>query len=46
MVLAVTVAAVIVYAVRDYTGGPVYLSDVVAMYTVAVTHSPLTCGDV
>jgi signal transduction histidine kinase len=38
-ILAITVSAIIVYAVRGYTGGPVYLADVVAMYTVATTST-------
>jgi signal transduction histidine kinase len=37
-VLAVTTAAVLVYTVRDYSGGPVYLSPVIAMFTVGQSY--------
>ena len=37
-VLAVNTAAVLVYTLRDYPGGPVYLAPVIAMFTVGQTY--------
>jgi signal transduction histidine kinase len=36
-VVALTAAALLTYSVRDYTGGPIYLTGVVALYTYAIT---------
>ena len=37
-VLAVVTAAIVVYATRTYTGGPVYVAPVIAMYTVGTVY--------
>ncbi len=37
-VLAVVTTAIAVYASRTYTGGPVYVAPVIAMYTVATVY--------
>jgi signal transduction histidine kinase len=39
-VLAVTTAALALYSVRGYTGGPVYLAWIVAVFAVSVARGP------
>jgi signal transduction histidine kinase len=41
-VFAVTVVAICVYGARNYTGGPIYIADAIAMYTVASTYDRKT----
>jgi signal transduction histidine kinase len=40
VVLAVTTSALVLYSLRDYSGGPVYITWIVAIFAVSVARGP------